>query len=83
MGLLCDTVSILNRACNILADTILIILTWKSLCGRQIIPSSRLVTKKSLMEVIFRDGLSSCMSVSNKSSQTTSRNDLFPVGYIC
>ena len=83
MGLLCDTVSILNRACIILADTILIILTWKSLCGRQIISSSCFVTGKSLMEVIFRDGLSSCMSVSKKSSQITSRNDLFLVGYIC
>ena len=83
MGLRCDTVSILNRAWNILADTILIILTWKSLCGRQIIPSSCFVTGKSLMEVIFRDGLSSCISVSKKSSQIISRSNLFLVSYIC
>ena len=56
------SVTILHRICAIVADTILIFLTWRSLRGRTFVHASTALTGRGLMGVIIRDGLSQMYS---------------------
>ena len=51
------TVSIINRTCIIIADTLIIALTWYSLRRHHTTYASGVVTQKGLMGVMLRDGL--------------------------
>ena len=60
--LITATVSIINRTCAIIADTLLIALTWYSLRRHHMTHASEVVPHKSLMGVMLRDGLFSSQS---------------------
>ncbi|TBU26400.1 hypothetical protein BD311DRAFT_779643 [Dichomitus squalens] len=53
---LAHRLTIINRICAIVADTLLIILTWRSLGGGDVIRASSVLTGRGLIGVFLRNG---------------------------